>query len=304
MQVLVALTDRGDGPVAEPRDPEQPLLHVDDLAAVRGDGVFETLLVRDGVVREEQAHLDRLARSAAMLDLAVPGPDAWRGALRAVRDGWAALGHGDDLVVRLACSRGREGTGAPTAWATGAAVSPVVVRQRAEGVSALVLDRGTAAATAGTAPWLLLGAKTLSYAVNQAALRHAAAAGVDDVVFRSSDGQVLEGPTSTVVLALPGRVLVTPPDDVGILPGTTQRALFRAAAADGWRCEVRPVAVAELAGAAGLWLVSSVRLAAPVHTLDGAAVAVDPELTAAVAALLEAPDPAGRKAVAPSTVRA
>ena len=28
--------------------PGEPLLHADDLAAVRGDGMFETLLVRDG----------------------------------------------------------------------------------------------------------------------------------------------------------------------------------------------------------------------------------------------------------------
>ena len=27
-------------------DPSQPLLFADDLAAVRGDGIFETLLVR------------------------------------------------------------------------------------------------------------------------------------------------------------------------------------------------------------------------------------------------------------------
>ena len=41
MAVLVTL----DGRI---HDPEAPLLHADDLAAVRGDGVFETLLVRDG----------------------------------------------------------------------------------------------------------------------------------------------------------------------------------------------------------------------------------------------------------------
>ena len=32
----------------EVHPPGTPLLHADDLAAVRGDGAFETLLVRDG----------------------------------------------------------------------------------------------------------------------------------------------------------------------------------------------------------------------------------------------------------------
>ena len=50
-------------------------------------------------------------------------------------------------------------------------------------------------------PWLLAGAKTLSYAVNMAALRHAERHGAGDVIFVSSDGYVLEGPRSTVVIA-------------------------------------------------------------------------------------------------------
>ena len=41
MGVIVTL----DGEV---HPPGTPLLHADDLAAVRGDGIFETLLVRDG----------------------------------------------------------------------------------------------------------------------------------------------------------------------------------------------------------------------------------------------------------------
>ena len=32
----------------ERHEPGTPLLHADDLAVVRGDGIFETLLVRDG----------------------------------------------------------------------------------------------------------------------------------------------------------------------------------------------------------------------------------------------------------------
>ena len=41
--------------------PDEPLLCADDLAAVRGDGVFETLLVRDGRACLVEAHLQRLA---------------------------------------------------------------------------------------------------------------------------------------------------------------------------------------------------------------------------------------------------
>lgn len=258
VRVLVTL----DGTV---RDPEVPLLAADDLAAVRGDGVFETLLVRGGVVREQEAHLARLVRSARALELGEPDLDAWRACIAAVRAEWDSS---EDLVVRLVLSRGREGTPTRTAWATGAPVPATSVHQRAHGVSVLRLERGFASDVAERAPWLLLGAKTLSYAVNMAALRHAGERGADDVVHTSADGFVLEGPTSTVVVAT-GRTLRTPPTGSGILAGTTQQALFRAAAAAGWECRVQPVRSEALEAADGVWLLSSVRLLARVHTLDG-----------------------------------
>jgi len=264
--VRVLVTVGADGAAAV-CDPRQPLLAADDLAAVRGDGVFETLLVRAGVVREEQAHLARLGRSAGLLDLRAPEPDAWRDCLAAVRREWAS---DDDLVVRLVLSRGPDGADTPTAYATGGPVSATTVRQREHGVSAVCLERGYASDLSVRAPWLLLGAKTLSYAVNMSALRHAASRGAEDVVFTAADGLVLEGPTSTVVVAN-GRALRTPPVDTGILAGTTQDALFRAAVAAGFQCRVEPLRAEELVAADGVWLLSSVRLLARVHTLDGVA---------------------------------
>ena len=96
-------------------------------------------------------------------------------------------------------------------YATGSPVSVQMLEQRANGVSVVTLDRGVSRDAARRAPWLLLGAKTLSYAVNMAALRHADSLGAEDVVFISTDGYVLEGPTSTVVLAEQSTVQVAEP---------------------------------------------------------------------------------------------
>jgi 4-amino-4-deoxychorismate lyase len=260
VQVLVTL----DGTVL---DPKLPLLTADDLAAVRGDGVFETLLVRDGAPREEGPHLARLARSAAMLDLPEPDLDRWRGCIATVLEHWEGR---DDFALRLILSRGGESSGTATGYATGSPISATVLAQQMNGLAAVTLDRGVSSDAAERAPWLLLGAKTLSYAVNMAALRHAGRLGAEDVVFISTDGYVLEGPTSTVVLAT-GRTLRTPPAEAGILPGTTQGVLFRAAERAGWACEVGPVRAEDLLTADGVWLASSIRLLARVHTLDGEA---------------------------------
>ena len=259
MHVVVTL----DG---EFHDPAAPLLLADDLAAVRGDGIFETLLVRDGRPCLWDAHVQRLAHSAEALELPVPDADAWRRAAAAAADRWAGLSS-EDGVMRLVYSRGRESGGPPTAYITVGALAERVAAVRSNGLAAITLDRGLAA-TASAAPWLLAGAKTLSYAVNMAALRYAAHRGAGDVIFVSSDGWVLEGPRSTVVIATDDG-LQTPPPSLPILQGTTTDALFSVAAAKGYRCERRPLQPPDLFAAHGVWLVSSITLAARVHTLDG-----------------------------------
>jgi 4-amino-4-deoxychorismate lyase len=244
---------------------DEPVVTAFDLGLGRGDGVFESVGVAGGRTPHLAAHLTRLARSAALLELADPGPAAWQELIGAVLAGWPSAEEG---VVRLFLTRGLGEGFAPTALALLSPVPAEVFRQRAEGISVVSLGLGVPADYRAQAPWLLGGAKTLSYAVNMAAYRHAHRLGADDVVFVSLEGQLLEGPTSTVVWAADGR-LHTPPVETGILPGTTQARLFARAAEDGWPTAITPGTVADLHAADAVWLVSGVRGAATVHTLDG-----------------------------------
>lgn len=255
-------------------DPSSPLLFADDLAAVRGDGVFETLLVRDGRACLVEAHLRRLTQSARMMDLPAPELSDWRHAIEVAVGRWTAITGGEG-ALRLVYSRGRESGSAPTAYLT---VNPLPERvevTRRSGLAAVMLDRGLPSSGVDEMPWLVAGAKTLSYAVNMAALRHAAAKDAGDVIFVSSDGFILEGPRSTVVIAADsadssGRTcFYTPPPWYPILRGTTQQALFEVARDKGYDCDYRALRPADLFAAQGVWLVSSITLAARVHTLDG-----------------------------------
>jgi 4-amino-4-deoxychorismate lyase len=253
-----------DGTLA---DPSAAHIRVDDLGLMRGDGIFETVLVADGTARELRPHLDRLARSAAMLDLPEPDDEAWQRAAAAVIENWRG---GREFALKLVYTRGVEGdpSATPTAFALGLEISDQVVRARSEGVSAITLARGIDPGLAERAPWLLLGAKSLSYAVNMAAGREAARRGAGDVVFTATDGSVLEGPTSNVIVAR-GRTLYTPPPAIGILPGTTQAAVFRGAEPAGWTTKIEPLYLEDLHNADGVFLSSSVRRLTRVHTLDG-----------------------------------
>ena len=254
----------------ELRDPQAPLLYADDLAVVRGDGIFESLLVRDGRPCLLEAHLGRLTQSARMTDLPEPDLPAWRVAVATAASTWTAQG-GDEGVLRLVYSRGRESGSEPTAFVLVGSLPTRVADARRKGVAALTLARGLPADGAPDMPWLLAGAKTLSYAVNMAALRHAERHNAGDVIFVSSDGYILEGPRSTVVIAteLDGNpALLTPPPWYPILRGTTQQALFEVARNKGYDCDYRALRPADLVAAQGVWLVSSITLAARVHTLD------------------------------------
>ncbi|WP_055475239.1 aminodeoxychorismate lyase [Gordonia sp. HS-NH1] len=249
-------------------DADAPFLHADDLAAVRGDGIFETLLVRAGRPRCVELHLERLTHSAAAMDLGAPDLDEWRGAIETAAQAWTEKhGSAGEALLRLVYSRGREHGSAPTAYVTVDAVPDRVAAARAEGVRVVTLARGFSIDLAASAPWQLLGAKTLSYATNMAALRHAADEGYDDVIFLSSEGVVLEGPRATVV-AVYADTLVTPPTEIGILESTTVRAVFDVASREGWTTKTDVLRPEDLVAADSVWLVSSVTLAARVTHLN------------------------------------
>lgn len=276
------------GPAYELRDPLLPQLSVLDLAATRGDGIFEALSVTGGQPHALDAHLRRFGQSAAKLDLPAPDPMAWRDAIDAVI---ASLPDTAEASIKLVMTRGVEGDpdARPTGWVYGWP-SPDHTAARTTGVAVVTLDRGYRHDVEVTSPWLLAGAKTLSYAVNRAVLREAARRGADDVIFVSSDGFVLEGPTSSVVYRR-GNTLLTPGTGLGILEGTTQGDLFDWARERHMQTGFELLTPQDLGTADALWLVSSGRQAAPIRAIDGIERDVDHELTAAMNAYL-----LGRKA--------
>ena len=258
-------------------DPAQPNLSVLDLAATRGDGIFETISVGHGIPQALDHHLSRFAESARKLELPAPDLDAWRSAILATV---AQLDPAPEAFVKTVLTRGIEGGSRPTGWAYGAH-SPDFTGPRTDGIRVVTLDRGYRHDIEQTSPWLLAGAKTLSYAINRAVAREAVRRDADDVIFVSSDGIILEGPTSTVVYRR-GNTLLTPGTGLGILDGTTQVNVFRFAEARGMTTAFELTTPDLLRAADAAWLVSSVRLAAPLRELDGAAFTVDTELSAAM----------------------
>lgn len=287
MDAALVMIDRPDqrssgaGPALRPGVATEPQVLVNDLGLTRGDGIFELVGALGAQPQALQAHLDRFSRSARLMDLPLPDHTAYRTAVEQSLADLATRHPGAELACRFVMTRGLEyppGPSDPTGWAV-ATLAADHSDARTQGLDVVILDRGLPRDVVSAAPWLLAGAKTLSYAVNRSVVREAHRRGADDTLLVSSDGWVLEGPSSSFLVLLDGMVVTPPPED-GVLPGTTQADAFRWLAAQGVPTAQRSIRLEELAGAQAAWFTSSSRLAAPVRRLDGRPLPVDDHLTA------------------------
>jgi para-aminobenzoate synthetase / 4-amino-4-deoxychorismate lyase len=89
-------------------------------------------------------------------------------------------------------------------------------------------------------------------------------------ILLGAEGLILEAARANVFVVLDG-VLLTPPLDGRILPGTGRAATLALAADLGVPAAERPISLADLAAADDLFLTSSLRGIRPVRTLDGEA---------------------------------
>jgi branched-chain amino acid aminotransferase len=220
-----------DGRVVPAAEASVPLL---DDGFLRGDAVFEAILVRHGRTHALDDHLARMGRSAAALDLPLPAFE------QVVTDLLAAWGERDG-ALKLIVTRGGtiRGLVAAAPWPPSIALAVVEI------------------------PWrtALSGVKTLSYAANQWAIRQAVEAGADDALIVDG-GIVHELPTGAVCLVHDG-VVSTP--DVAVLP-ILDSVTVRHVGAVVDLARTTP-SVADVRDADELFVVSATRPVLPVHAL-------------------------------------
>ena len=272
MRVL-AVVATGPGVVdgARPGGPARPALDPLDLALVRGDAVFEALRTYGGRPFRLREHLDRLAGSAAALELPLPG-GLEELALRAV-----AEAGGGDAVLRLICTRGPEvppgaGEGGPVAFAICTEIPASFETERARGLRLVLLTTAADPLVRAASPWLLPGVKSISYATNMAAQRTARARGADDAVLVGLGGELLEAPTASLWWRS-GQTLFTPSLDLGILAGITRAVLADLAPTLGLKVLEGVYTAEDLASADEAFLSSSTREVMPVVEVDGTPIA-------------------------------
>lgn len=220
-----------DGRVLPAEQATVPLL---DDGFLRGDAVFEAVLVLEGRTHALDAHLSRLRRSGQALDLSVPD------LRQTVRDLLAAWGQRDG-VLRLFVTRG------------GAVRGLLGPLQLAESQSLAVVE----------APWqsVLTGVKSVSYAGNMLLQRRARSLGADDALI-VADEVLHELPTGSIFL-VDGRRLRTPdPSTLPVLDSITARELR------AWTpVSFDRLTLDDLRAADEVFVVSATRPIVPVHAV-------------------------------------
>lgn len=245
-----------DGRVIPASEATVPLL---DDGFLRGDAVFDAMLVRRGRTHARAAHLDRLRASGRALGLRVPV------VTRVVEDLLAAWGEQDGALKIVVTRAGN-----------------------VRGILSVPVWPPTLALHAVDIPWrtALSGVKTLSYAVNQWAVRQAQAAHADDALI-VTDGLVQELPTGAVVVVRDGRLATPDPDRQPILRSVTVEQL-----AEVRDVERTTLTLDEVRGADEVFVVSATRPVLAVHAIDDVELPapgpVTDEVAAAFAAHVEA----------------
>jgi branched-chain amino acid aminotransferase len=224
-----------------------------------GDGVFETLAVKDGIALWRGEHVARMKTAARALGIAFPEQE-----IESAIDG-ITQGTTGSCVLRLTLTRGETGRGlaangtAPTVIATLDSFDEALRFQPVK-LATVTTRRNMHSITAHH--------KTLSYLDNVMAAREAENLGADDGVMLNTAGRVACTTMANIFLETP-EGLITPALEEGVLPGIMRSEILRLARLAGCPVEERPVTAAELATAEAMFTSNSLRFIRPVTMLDG-----------------------------------
>jgi len=226
-----------------------------------GEGLFETIPVRNGQPFRLVAHLDRMAAGAALLDLGFLVPlDELAIAIAGVIE----QNRIDQGLVKAVVAAGPAPGGPPIVAVLVPPPRPVPAAWRAAGAPVATSPVRHDAAR------LVPRTKATGALDRHRLAREADLLGAADVLLLDPGGHVAEGARSSIFWVRHGR-LRTPSLDLGILPGITRAAALECARAAAIPVEEGRFDLADLASATEAFL-TNVRFGVlPVGAVDGVA---------------------------------
>ncbi len=234
----------------------QAALQLDDLGLVRGYGVFEVLRTYGTRPFGLRAHLERLQRSAAQIELDLP----WSLAeLESIVETTLARNDPTDVTIRIIATGGSSSSfltpeDRPSLLVMLAAVKPTPEQQYRDGAALITFD----------CPRFMPTVKSLNYITAIMGQRRARAAGAIEALHCDAQGMISECTTSNFFI-FRGDRLITPVLDV--LPGITRAAVLELAD-DLFEIDQRPIHRSELALADEAFITSTTKEIMPIVRID------------------------------------
>jgi branched-chain amino acid aminotransferase len=222
-----------------------------DRGFTLGDGVFETIAIRDGRPRRLPAHITRLRIGCELLGIPVNVKETELHAFIAATTAANALAHGAAQVI---LTRGP---------AAGAAPTLIITLAAAPEQGPVSLTVATSTRRNEQSPLSMI--KTLNGLDNVLARREAAVAGADDALLLNTQGRVAET-TFANIFVLEGGGLLTPPLSEGAAAGIMRAEVIRLT-----RAEEQPLTLERLARASEVFVTNALGIR-PVITINGATV--------------------------------
>ncbi|MDE2463069.1 MAG: D-amino-acid transaminase [Alphaproteobacteria bacterium] len=240
-------------------------IHVEDRGLQFADSVYEVCAIVDGLMMDEEEHLDRLERS--LRELAIPMPMG-RAPLKLVLREMVrrnALRHG---LIYLQVTRGtaRRDHAAPSDLRpslilTARPVDPVLLERRRQ--------LGVKAISHPDERWARCDIKSTALLPNTLAKTAARRQGAFEAILVDGDGYVTEGASTNVWIVTKDGEIVTRNLSHNILPGVTRRVILEAAAEAQMRISERKFTLEEAKSAREIFLTAATLGATSVVELDG-----------------------------------
>ena len=228
----------------------------DEKGWMKGSGVFETIKTVDNKPWALSRHMRRAVSSAQRLGIAIPTEDYVRDSVERL------LEHErfEEGVLRLSFSSDGNWSAAHISyegWSTGAHV--VTYKKQV--------------------PTIKQPIKSFPYDHRTNIFSEVKAQGADEAIVLNEQGQVSEGSVTNLLFLLDGD-WITPPISDGVLPG-----VMRALVIEYCGVLVRSISASDLPSVQSGFLLSSLRIAQPIASIDGHELIQSPDFQAQIEAM-------------------
>jgi branched-chain amino acid aminotransferase len=229
---------------------------LDEKGWMKGSGVFETIKTVDNKPWALSRHMRRAVSSAQRLGIAIPTEDYLRDSVERL------LEHErfEEGVLRLSFSSDGNWSAAHISyegWSTGAHV--VTYKKQV--------------------PTIKQPIKSFPYDHRTNIFSEVKAQGADEAIVLNEQGQVSEGSVTNLLFLLDGD-WITPPISDGVLPG-----VMRALVIEYCGVLVRSISASDLPSVQSGFLLSSLRIAQPIASIDGRELIQSPDFQVRIEAM-------------------